>query len=477
MTERRALNERMRRIQCIHLVGIGGSGMSGIAEVLVNLGYQVQGSDLKGNAVTERLARLGARIFIGHNAEHLGNADVVVASSAVGRANPEVAAALAKRVPVVPRAEMLGELMRFRYSIAVAGTHGKTTTTSLVASVLAEGGLDPTFVIGGRLKSADSNARLGAGRYLVAEADESDASFMHLQPMISIVTNIDNDHLATHDGDFARLRQSFIDFLHNLPFYGLAVLCADDVHVRGILEAVGRPFVTYGLGLSSPADIRATNIERLGVQSRYRVLRAGREPLQVTLNLPGSHNVLNSLAAVAVASELEIDDAAIQRAFANFQGIDRRLQQLGEIQWSGGRALVVDDYGHHPTEVAATLEAVRQGWPDRRVVLAFQPHRYTRTRDLLDDFGRALSGCDVLLVTEVYAAGEAPIAGADGRAICRVVRSRGVVEPVFVERVEGLADALRAVLHDGDLVLTMGAGNIGAVAHDLKSRLAAGAGA
>jgi UDP-N-acetylmuramate--alanine ligase len=467
--ERRRLNDRMRRIQCIHFVGVGGSGMSGIAEVLVNLGYQVQGSDLKGNAVTEHLAGLGVRIFIGHNAEHLGKADVVVASSAVSRSNPEVAAALAKRVPVVPRAEMLGELMRFRYSIAVAGTHGKTTTTSLVASVLAEAGVDPTFVIGGRLKSAGSNARLGAGRYLVAEADESDASFMHLQPMIAIVTNIDNDHLATHEGDFSRLRQSFIDFLHNLPFYGLAVLCADDEHVRGMLEAVGRPFVTYGLGT---ADLRADHIERLGVQSRYQVLRQGREPLPVTLNLPGRHNVLNSLAAVAVATELEIADAAIQRAFANFQGIERRLQQLGEIQWSGGRALLVDDYGHHPTEVAATLEAARQGWPDRRLVLAFQPHRYTRTRDLLDDFGRTLSECEVLLVTEVYAAGEAPIAGADGRAICRAVRSRGVVEPVFVERVESLADALRAVLRDGDLVLTMGAGNIGAAAQDLKRRFA-----
>jgi UDP-N-acetylmuramate--alanine ligase len=473
MSERRSLNERMRRIQCIHLVGIGGSGMGGIAEVLLNLGYQVQGSDLKGNAVTERLARLGAKIFVGHDALHLGRADVVVVSSAVGRANPEVAAALARRVPVVPRAEMLGELMRFRYSIAVAGTHGKTTTTSLVASVLAEGGLDPTFVIGGRLKSADSNARLGAGRYLVAEADESDASFMHLQPMIAIVTNIDNDHLATHEGDFSRLKQSFIDFLHNLPFYGLAVLCADDMHVRSILEAVGRPFVTYGFGAA--ADIRAASIERLGVQSRYQVLREGREPLQVTLNLPGRHNVLNSLAAVAVATELEIADAAIERALAHFQGIDRRLQQLGEIQWAGGRALVVDDYGHHPTEVAATLEAARQGWPDRRLVLVFQPHRYTRTRDLLDDFGRTLSGCDVLLVTEVYAAGETPIAGADGRAICRAVRSRGVVEPVFVERVDDLAAALRAVLHDGDLVLTMGAGNIGAVAQDLKARFAAGA--
>jgi UDP-N-acetylmuramate--alanine ligase len=468
-----SLNDRMRRISTIHLVGIGGSGMGGIAEVLVNLGYEVQGSDLKANAVTQRLKRLGAKIFIGHAALHLGSADVVVVSSAVNRSNPEVAAALAKRIPVVPRAEMLGELMRFRYSVAVAGTHGKTTTTSLVASALAEGGLDPTFVIGGRLKSADSNARLGAGRYLVAEADESDASFMHLQPMIAIVTNIDNDHLATHDGDFSRLKQSFVDFLHNLPFYGLAVLCTDDEHVQSILESVGRPFLTYGFG--DGADIRAVNVVRDGLQSRYEALRSGHEPLKLTINLPGRHNVLNSLAAVAVATELGIGDAAIQKALANFQGIDRRLQQLGEIQWAGGRALIVDDYGHHPTEVAATLDAVRQGWPERRLVLAFQPHRYTRTRDLLDDFARVLGDCDVLLVTEVYAAGEAPIAGADGRAICRAVRSRGVVEPIFVERVDELAESLRGVLHDGDVILTMGAGNIGAVAQALPSRIAAGA--
>jgi UDP-N-acetylmuramate--alanine ligase len=466
------MNDRMRRIHRIHLVGIGGSGMGGIAEVLLNLGYEVQGSDLKANAVTQRLARLGALIFIGHAAEHLGEADVVVVSSAVNRTNPEVTAALAKRIPVVARAEMLGELMRFRYSIAVAGTHGKTTTTSLVASLLAEGGLDPTFVIGGRLKSSDSNAKLGAGRYLVAEADESDASFMHLQPMISIVTNIDNDHLATHDGDFSRLKQSFVDFLHNLPFYGLAVLCVDDEHVQSILETVARPFVTYGF--APEADVRAVNVVRAGLQSRYDVLREGREPLAVTINLPGRHNVLNSLAAVAVATELDIPDAAIQRALVNFQGIDRRLQQLGDIEWSGGRALIVDDYGHHPTEVAATLDAVRQGWPTRRLVLAFQPHRYTRTRDLLDDFGRVLGDCDVLLVTEVYAAGETPIAGADGRAICRAVRTRGLMEPVFVERVDDLADSLRGVLHDGDVVLTMGAGNIGAVAHELKARFSAG---
>jgi UDP-N-acetylmuramate--alanine ligase len=473
MTVRTRLEDRMRRIQRIHLVGIGGSGMGGIAEVLLNLCYEVQGSDLKGNAVTERLARLGASIFIGHDAEYLGDADVVVVSSAVNRANPEVAAALARRIPVVARAEMLGELMRFRYSIAVAGTHGKTTTTSLVASVLAEAGLDPTFVIGGRLQSADSNARLGAGRYLVAEADESDASFMHLQPMIAIVTNIDNDHLGTHDGDFARLKHSFVDFLHNLPFYGLAVLCADDEHVQSILEEVARPFVTYGF--REGADLRAVNVQRLGLQSRYEALRAGRPPLSVTINLPGRHNVLNSLAAVAVATELEIPDAAIQRALANFQGIERRLQQLGEIRWPGGQALIVDDYGHHPTEVAATLEAVRQGWPHRRLVLVFQPHRYTRTRDLLDDFGRVLGESDILLVTEVYAAGEAPIAGADGRAICRAVRGRGLIEPVFVESVDDLADSLRAVLRDGDVVLTMGAGNLGQVAQDLKRRFAPGA--
>jgi UDP-N-acetylmuramate--alanine ligase len=469
------MNDRMRRIHLIHLVGIGGSGMGGIAEVLLNLGYEVQGSDLKANEVTRRLARLGATIFLGHDAAHLGKADVVVVSSAVSASNPEVAAALASRVPVVPRAEMLGELMRFRYSIAVAGTHGKTTTTSLVASMLAEGGLDPTFVIGGRLKSADSNARLGAGRYLVAEADESDASFMHLQPMISIVTNIDNDHLITHDGDFARLKQSFVDFLHNLPFYGLAVLCIDDEQVRSILQAVGRPFVTYGF--AAEADVRAVDVERLGLQSRYLALREGRAPLELTINLPGRHNVLNSLAAVAVATELGVADAAIQTALANFQGIERRLQSLGEIKWPGGSALVVDDYAHHPTEVAATLEAVRQGWPARRLVLAFQPHRYTRTRDLLDDFGRSLSESDVLLVTEVYAAGEAPLAGADGRAICRAVRTRGLVEPVFVERVDDLAESLRGVLRDGDVVLTMGAGSISAVAHDLKNQFAAGAAA
>jgi UDP-N-acetylmuramate--alanine ligase len=469
------MTDRMRRIQLIHFVGIGGSGMSGIAEVLLNLGYSVQGSDLKANAVTRALQQLGAKIFIGHAAQNLGEADVVVVSTAVSSDNPEVALAQAKRIPVVPRAEMLGELMRFRYSIAVAGTHGKTTTTSLVASVLAEGGLDPTFVIGGRLQSAGSNARLGAGRYLVAEADESDASFMHLQPMIAIVTNIDNDHLATHDGDFSRLKQSFVEFLHNLPFYGLAVLCADDLELQSILSAVSRPVVTYGVNES--ADLRAVDIHREGRHSSYRVLRRGHAALDITINLPGLHNVRNSLAAVAVALELGIDPAAIQRALRGFQGIDRRLQFLGEIDFGSGHAALVDDYGHHPTEIEATLDAVRQGWPNRRLVLVFQPHRYTRTRDLLDDFGRVLAEADVLLVGEVYAAGETPIAGADGRAICRAVRSRGRVEPVFVENIESLAESLRGLLHDNDVVLTMGAGNVGAVAHELKERLIAGAAA
>jgi UDP-N-acetylmuramate--alanine ligase len=469
---RRTTDNRMRRIQRIHFVGIGGSGMGGIAEVLINLGYDVQGSDLKPNAVTDRLRQLGAQIVFGHAAENVGTADVVVVSSAVLTENPEVQAALTRRLPVVQRAEMLGELMRFRYAIAVGGTHGKTTTTSLVASVLAEGGEDPTFVIGGRLKSAGSNARLGAGRYLVAEADESDASFLHLQPLIAIVTNIDNDHLVTHDGDFSRLKQSFVEFLHNLPFYGLAVLCADDENVRDILPSVNRPIVTYGIEQES--DVRAFNIERRELRTSFEVARAGHAtPLRVTVNLPGTHNVLNALAAIAVGTELDVGDEALARALEHFQGIDRRLQLVGEVATAHGRISIVDDYGHHPTEIAATVEAVRQGWPGRRVVLAFQPHRYSRTRDLLDDFARVLSGMDVLLVTEVYAAGEAPIAGANGRAICRAVRSRGQVEPVFVERVEELATALADVLRDGDVIVTMGAGNIGAVAHELPAQLRA----
>src|SRR5262245_4874388 len=462
--------DRMRRINVIHFVGIGGSGMSGIAAVLLNLGYRVQGSDARESAVTHWLASLGARIMIGHAAANIAGADVVVVSGAVPRDNAEVAAALAGRIPVVARAEMLAELMRFRYAIAVAGTHGKTTTTSLLASILSEGGEDPTYVIGGRLKSAASNARLGAGRYLVAEADESDASFLHLQPLIAIVTNIDNDHLATHDGDFARLKQSFVEFLHNLPFYGLAVLCADDEHVRDILPRVSRPIVTYGI--EHEADVRAFDIQRRELRTSFGVSRPGHAtPLQVTVNLPGTHNVLNALAAIAVGTELGVSDEALARALEHFEGIDRRLQLIGEVDSPHGHITIIDDYGHHPTEIAATVEAIRQGWPGRRVVLAFQPHRYSRTRDLLDDFARVLSSMDVLLVTEVYAAGEAPIARANGRAICRAVRSRGQVEPVFVERVEELAAALADVLRDGDVLVTMGAGNIGAVAHELPMRL------
>ena len=470
------MNARMRRIQRIHFVGIGGSGMGGIAEVLLNLGYTVQGSDLKPNAVTERLTALGAAISFGHTAEHVAGANVVVASSAVPADNPEVVAALAARIPVVQRAEMLAELMRFRMGIAVAGTHGKTTTTSLVASILAEGGEDPTFVIGGRLKSAASNARLGTGRYLVAEADESDASFLHLQPMIAIVTNIDNDHLGTHGGDFERLKQSFVDFLHNLPFYGLAVLCLDDREVASILARVGRPIVTYAI--DAPADVRATAIERQGQRSTFNVSRADRtELLAVTLNVPGRHNVLNALAAIAVATELGVPDAAIQRALAQFQGIDRRLQLVAEMTLPVGHVTLIDDYGHHPTEIAATIEAIRQGWPGRRLVLAFQPHRYTRTRDLLDDFAAVLSTVDALVVTEVYAAGEAPIRGADGRAVCRAVRTRGRVEPVFVAKPEDLHTGIARLLRDGDVLVTMGAGHIGAIAHDLPVRLGARGGA
>jgi UDP-N-acetylmuramate--alanine ligase len=466
----RRLNDGMRRIHCVHFVGIGGSGMGGIAEVLLNLGYAVQGSDIKANAVTQRLAQLGARVVLGHAAANIAGADVVVVSTAINRNNPEVAAALDARIPVVPRAEMLGELMRFRYAIAVAGTHGKTTTTSLMASVLAEGGEDPTFVIGGRLKSAGTNARLGAGRYLVAEADESDASFLHLQPMIAIVTNIDNDHLGTHGGDFNRLKHSFLEFLHNLPFYGLAVLCTDDAELASLLPQVGRPILSYGVGES--ADIRAVDIRRDAGRTSFRVLRKGRaDDLEVTVNLPGHHNVLNSLAAIAVATDLAIADAAIQRALAGFQGIDRRLQVVGELQLRGGGVTVVDDYGHHPTEIAATLDALRQAYAGRRIVLVFQPHRFTRTRDLMDDFARVLTLADTLLVTEVYAAGEAHIEGADGRAICRAVRSRGKVEPVFVPGVEEIAAALADLIRPGDVIAMMGAGSISTAAHELAPRL------
>lgn len=457
---------QMRRIHCVHFVGIGGSGMSGIAEVMLSLGYKVQGSDLNSNKQTRRLKSQGATIFTGHAAENIENADAVVVSSAVDDTNIEVAAARERLMPIVPRAEMLAELMRFRYSIAVAGTHGKTTTTSLIASVLAEGGLDPTFVIGGRLKSADANARLGQGDYLVAEADESDASFVHLKPMLAIVTNIDADHMSTYEGDMDKLRTGFVEFLHNLPFYGLAIVCSDDSGVNDVLAHIGRSTVTYGV--NDDADVRAEKIEFAEDQTRFEVIRSGdRNPLSISMRLPGMHNVRNALAAIAVADELGIADDAVVGALANFEGIDRRFQSLGEVATAAGKVLLIDDYGHHPTEIAATLSAARSGWPERRVVLIFQPHRYSRTRDLLDDFAIVLSDADVVIVMDVYAAGESPIAGADGRAIARAVRSRGTIEPVFVETFDELLPILDGLIRDGDLVLTMGAGDIGAFAASL----------
>ncbi len=465
------MNELMRRIRRIHFVGIGGAGMGGIAEVLINLGYRVSGSDLRENAITRRLAGLGAQVVLGHRVENVSDADVVVISSAVTEENVEVMTARAQHIPLVPRAEMLAELMRFRFGIAIAGTHGKTTTTSLVASVLSEGGLDPTFVIGGRLISAGVNARLGTGRYLVAEADESDASFLYLQPLVAVVTNIDADHLGTYGGDFTRLRNTFIEFLHHLPFYGLAVLCLDDAEVRNILPEVTRPMVTYGF--NEAADYRASDIRREGHKTHFKLWQPGQEtPLEMTLNLAGRHNVLNALAAIAVARDIGVGDNAVFKALAGFQGVGRRFQIHGEIKTSAGTIMLVDDYGHHPRELAATLEAAREGWPSRRLVVAFQPHRYTRTRDLFEDFAEVLSHTDALVLLDVYAAGEASIAGADGRALARSIRNRGRVDPVFVAHSRDLPDALLDVLKDGDLLLTLGAGDIGAVAAELPKYLA-----
>ena len=462
----------MGRVRRIHFVGAGGAGMSGIAEVLHNLGYMVSGSDLREIAVTRRLNRLGVKVWIGHDARHVEDCDAVVVSSAVAADNPEVVAARRRRIPVVPRAEMLAELMRFRYGIGVAGTHGKTTTTSLIASLLAGGGLDPTFVIGGQLNSAGSHARLGDGHYLVAEADESDASFLYLQPSLAVITNIDADHLSTYGGDFEWLRRTFIEYLHHLPFYGLAVLCLDDPAVRNVLPEVTRPVITYGI--EAAADVRAANVRQEGMQTHFTVMRPGREvELPIALNLPGRHNVLNALAAIAVASELGVSDAVIQRVLAGFEGIGRRFQMAGEIETPAGRVLLIDDYAHHPREIAPTLAAVRAGWPGRRLVVAFQPHRYTRTHDLFDDFVQVLSGVDALILSEVYPAGETPISGADGRALCRGIRARGHADPVFVENIADLPAVLKDILLDGDVLLTMGAGDIGAVAARLAEELRA----
>ena len=476
------------RIKHIHFVGIGGSGMSGIAEVLLNLGYTISGSDTASNAATQRLVQFGADVKKGHDAAHVADADAIVVSTAVAPNNPEVIEARARKIPVVPRAVMLSELMRLKRGIAIAGTHGKTTTTSLVASVLAQGGLDPTFVIGGRLNSAGTNARLGQGDFIVVEADESDASFLNLLPVMAVITNIDADHMETYGHDFARLKQAFIEFTQRLPFYGTAVVCIDDANVREIMPLISKPLTTYGL--HPDAQIRAHDVRPDGGRMHFTVTRQNGvtlPPLAVTLNLPGEHNVQNALAAIAVATELNVDDAAIREALAHFTGVGRRFQQLGDvpipprIDHAGDRKAVdhavddaaahaasksftlIDDYGHHPVEMAATLAAARGAFPGRRIVLAFQPHRYTRTRDLFEDFVRVLSSADALLISEVYAAGEAPIVAADGRALSRAVRVTGRVEPVFVEDIDAMTDAILAFVDDGDVVITMGAGSIGAI--------------
>lgn len=464
---------KMGRIRRIHFVGIGGVGMCGIAEVLLNLGYEVSGSDLKASPVTERLESFGAEIFVGHRAENAAIADVLVVSSAINPANPEVATALERRIPVVPRAEMLAELMRYRHGVAVAGTHGKTTTTSLLASVFAAGGLDPTFVIGGRLTAAGTNAQLGTSRYLIAEADESDASFLHLQPMVAVVTNIDADHMATYEGDFNKLKKTFVEFLHNLPFYGLAVMCLDDPVVREILPQVKRPTVTYGF--SEEADIRAINVRQQGMQTHFTVLRRDREPLEVSVNMPGNHNVLNALATIAIATDEGITDEAIIQGLSGFQGVGRRFQVYGELPVEGGSVMLVDDYGHHPTEVAAVIKAVR-GWPSRRLVIVYQPHRYSRTRDLYDDFVQVLGDANVLLLMEVYPAGEEPIPGADSRQLCHSIRQRGKLDPIYIERGAELAPLVKPLLRAGDILICQGAGDVGGLAPQLmKSPLFAGA--
>jgi UDP-N-acetylmuramate--alanine ligase len=476
------------KVKHVHFVGIGGVGMSGIAEVLLNLGYEVSGSDLGDSVATRRLKALGAQVYQGHAASNLARADVVVISTAVQADNPEVAAARERNIPVVPRAMMLAELMRFKQGIAVAGTHGKTTTTSLIASILGEAGMDPTFVIGGKLEAAGANARLGQGEFIVAEADESDASFLYLMPVMAVVTNIDADHMETYGHDFGRLKQAFVDFIQRLPFYGMAVLCADDANVREIMPRITKPVTTYGL--EEGAQVRGTDLSHSGGRMDFKVQRAGQPELAVTLNLPGQHNVLNALAAIAVAMEVGAPDAAIVKGLAEFRGVGRRFQRYGEVALPGcphpnplpqagegamvsapasgsGSFTLIDDYGHHPVEMAATLAAARGAFPGRRLVLAFQPHRYTRTRDLFEDFVKVLSTVDALLLTEVYPAGEAPIVAADGRALARAIRVAGKVEPIFVESAVELPQAIMSAAQDGDVVLTMGAGSIGQVPGNL----------
>ncbi|MEC5397754.1 UDP-N-acetylmuramate--L-alanine ligase [Uliginosibacterium sp. H1] len=458
------------KVRHIHFVGVGGAGMSGIAEVLANQGFTVSGSDLSASATTRRLEALGVRVHIGHDAANVQEADAIVTSTAVRGDNPEVIEARRRQLPVVPRAQMLAELMRLKQGVAIAGTHGKTTTTSLVASILAEGGLDPTFVIGGRLNSAGANAKLGTGEFLVAEADESDASFLFLSPVVSVVTNIDADHMETYGHDFAKLRQSFVDFLHRLPFYGVAVLCVDDPHVREIIPFVSKQIVRYGL--AEDAQVRAENVRAVGTQMHFDCVRRNGEVtrMPVVLNLPGVHNVQNALAAIAVATELGVSDAAICKALAEFHGVGRRFQRYGEVSLpAGGQFTLIDDYGHHPVEMAATLSAARGAYPGRRLVLAFQPHRYTRTRDCFEDFVRVLGTVDALVLGEVYSAGEAPLVAADGRSLARALRVAGKVEPVFVEDVAELPARILEVAQDGDVVLTMGAGSIGGVPGKLAS--------
>lgn len=459
-----------RRIKQVHFVGIGGAGMGGIAEVVANLGYKVSGSDIAEGAMTERLKSLGVDVRIGHDASNIAGANVVVISSAVKADNVEVVAAQANNIPVIPRAEMLAELMRFRHGIAIAGTHGKTTTTSLVTSILEKTGLDPTYVIGGKLTSSSSNSRLGKGEYIVAEADESDASFLLLQPLISVVTNIDADHLSTYDGDFNKLKDTFVEFLHHLPFYGLAVLCADDPHVCDIMPRISRTVITYGI--HNEADIRAENVRFEGAKSYFtlRCCKDGRS-LDICLNMPGEHNVLNALAAIAIAVELDVPDTVIQTALNEFQGVGRRFTQYGDVETENGTITLIDDYGHHPTEMEATIKALQSAWPERRKVVLFQPHRYTRTRDLFEDLAHVLSEPDVLMLMDVYAASEEPIPGADGRALAGAIRMRGKVNPVFVPDEEEVVTTLKTIIQDGDVVLTLGAGSIGRIASELPAKL------